>query len=117
MDIWSKVDSFLSHAGTIIAAVSLLAGLVNHKIRAMKASGEPVPEMILQFAALLNVAAINLDKTADLMKQAKSQKLSGASNTQVLAAVVAEVQQMVDSPEAPKTEEAPKASANDPKAS
>ena len=99
MDIWSKVDQFLSHAGTIIAVVSLVAGVVNHKIRAMKASGEAVPELFLQLAALLNVAAVNLDKTADLMKQAKSQKLSGASNAQVLASVVSQVQEALPAEE------------------
>ena len=66
MDIWSKVDQFLSHAGTIIAVVSLVAGVVNHKIRAIKSAGGQVPELFLQLAALLNVAAVNLDKTADL---------------------------------------------------
>ena len=99
MDIWSKVEQFLSHAGTIIAVVSLVAGVVNHKIRAIKSAGGQVPELFLQLAALLNVAAVNLDKTADLMKQAKTQKLSGASNAQVLASVVAQIQEAVPSEE------------------
>jgi len=65
------LTTLLATATTVIPLASAIASAVNHAIREKRAAGETVPAWALNVAAALNVLAVNLDKTAQLVKLAK----------------------------------------------
>lgn len=65
------LDNVLTLAGALIPVFSALASFVNHLVRTKQAAGEPVPSMLLGAGAILNVAAVNVDKAVQLTKAMK----------------------------------------------
>lgn len=96
MDFWQKLDLVLNHAGTIVALVSAIVGVVNHRIRKAQADGKDMSPVVLQIAAVANVAAVNIDKTMQLLQLAKDKKLAGAKPVEIAAAVTSEVVEMIE---------------------
>ena len=104
MQLSDQLDNILDIVGVVVPVASLLAGRLNQQIRDAKEAGDPVPSWMFQAVSVLNVLAVNLDKANQLAKNAKAQKLSGASDKAVMMNIVAEVAK-----EEEKKEEAPKA--------
>ena len=96
MDFWQKLDIFLNHAGTIVALVSAIVGVVNHRIRKAQENGQELSPAVLHAAAIANVAAVNIDKTMQLLKLAKDKKLAGAKSAEIAAVVTSEVIEMIE---------------------
>lgn len=63
-----RIDHWLALAGALIPAASALAGHLNQKIRDLKDAGEEVPEGLLKAAQIVNIIAINLDKSKQIAK-------------------------------------------------
>ena len=62
----------LDKAGVVVMALSALASVLNHIIRAKQTAGESVAGWLLQVNAVLNVGALNLDKAVQQFKAAKA---------------------------------------------
>lgn len=63
-----RIDHWLALAGALIPAASALAGHLNQKIRDAKDAGEEVSEGLLKFAQIVNLVAVNLDKSKQIGK-------------------------------------------------
>ena len=108
MQLSDQLDNILDIVGVVVPVASLLAGRLNQQIRDAKEAGDPVPSWMFQAVSVLNVLAVNLDKANQLAKNAKAQKLSGASDKAVMMNLVAQVAKEEEKHEE-KKEEAPKA--------
>jgi len=63
-----KIDHLVGLVGTMVTLASFLAGSLNSKIRSTMDTEGEVPPPFLWAALVLNYAAINLDKAAQMHK-------------------------------------------------
>jgi len=66
-----SLDNLIGIAGLVIPAASALVSGINQAIRQNQEKDLPTPAWLLRAAAVLNVCALNLDKTLQLVKLAK----------------------------------------------
>lgn len=64
----AHIDHWLALAGALVPMCSMIAGTLNQKIRDMKEAGETVPEGLLRAAQIVNLVAVNLDKSKQITK-------------------------------------------------
>lgn len=62
----ATIDHILVIVGALVPLLSAIAGFLNSRVRSSQAAGEPVSAGALRAIALLNVAAVNLDKAQQL---------------------------------------------------
>jgi hypothetical protein len=99
-----RVDHWLALAGALVPMCSMLAGKLNQQIRDAQAAGEEVSEGLLRAAQIVNIVAVNLDKSKQIAKmvadmRAAKKALAGAPATPAAPAA----------PPAPAPSEPPKA--------
>jgi hypothetical protein len=63
-----RIDHWLAIAGALVPMCSMLAGRLNQQIRDAKDAGEEVSEGMLKFAQIVNLVAVNLDKSKQIGK-------------------------------------------------
>ena len=63
-----RIDHWLALAGALVPMCSMLAGRLNQQIRDAKEAGEEVSEGLLKAAQIVNVVAVNLDKSKQIGK-------------------------------------------------
>jgi len=66
-----KMNSILLILGAVIPLLSAIASLLNSSIRKTAAAGKEPSKVLLAFASILNVLAINLDKGVQLARMAQ----------------------------------------------
>lgn len=64
----AKIDHFFTIVGLVMSASSTAASVLNAKVRATLDAGDDVPRPFLYLALILNYAAFNIDKAAQLHK-------------------------------------------------
>ena len=70
----STLDHLLTILGALVPLASAIAAFLNHKVRAAQSDGQGVSPALLKAAALVNVAAVNIDKANQLSSLAKKPK-------------------------------------------
>ena len=63
-----RIDHWLAIAGALVPMCSVLAGKLNQQIRDAQAEGEEVSAGVLKFAQIVNLIAVNLDKSKQIAK-------------------------------------------------
>jgi hypothetical protein len=63
-----RIDHWLALAGALVPMCSMLAGKLNQQIRDAQAAGEEVSEGLLRAAQIVNLIAVNLDKSKQIAK-------------------------------------------------
>jgi hypothetical protein len=63
-----RIDHWLALAGALVPMCSMLAGKLNQQIRDAQAAGEEVSEGLLKAAQIVNLIAVNLDKSKQIAK-------------------------------------------------
>lgn len=63
-----RIDHWLAIAGALVPMCSMLAGRLNQQIRDAQAAGEEVSEGLLKAAQIVNLVAVNLDKSKQIGK-------------------------------------------------
>jgi len=63
-----RIDHWLALVGALMPMFSMLAGRLNQQIRDAKDAGEEVSESLLKFARIVNLVAVNLDKSKQIAK-------------------------------------------------
>ena len=63
-----RIDHWLALAGALVPMCSMLAGRLNQQIRDSQAAGEEVSEGLLKAAQIVNLIAVNLDKSKQIGK-------------------------------------------------
>jgi len=69
------LDRWFTILGIILTSASTAASILNAKIRAVLDAGDEVPMPFLGLALVLNYAAFNIDKAAQLHKLIKGEKV------------------------------------------
>ncbi len=62
--------------GAVVPTFSLLASLINAYVRAAKAREEKVPTWMLAVASVVNVGALNPDKSVEAVKAMKAPEVA-----------------------------------------
>jgi hypothetical protein len=66
----------LTVLGAVVPTFSLLASLINAYVRAAKAREEKVPTWMLAVASVVNVGALNPDKSVEAVKAMKAPEVA-----------------------------------------
>lgn len=67
----NTLDHLLTILGALVPLFSAIAAFLNSKVRAAQSEGQGVSPALLKAAALVNVAAVNIDKANQLSSLAK----------------------------------------------
>lgn len=70
-----EIDQWISLLGTLVPVASMVAGILNQKIRTQGAQNP----LMLNAVAILNLFAVNFDKAMQLMAMAKEMRASMAT--------------------------------------
>lgn len=98
-----RIDHWLAIAGALVPMCSMLAGRLNQQIRDAQAAGEEVSEGLLKAAQIVNLVAVNLDKSKQIGKMISD--IRNAKKALAAAPVVAAPAAPAATPEAaPKKE-------------
>ena len=66
-----EIDQWISLLGTLVPAASMIAGLLNQRIRDAQLAGTALNPLMLSIVSALNIFAVNFDKAMQLAKLAK----------------------------------------------
>lgn len=71
-------DSVISIVGAVVPVLSAVASFVNHVVRVQVEAGKAPHALLLALGGLLNVGALNVDKSIQFVKMARSFGAFGA---------------------------------------
>lgn len=74
-----QLDQWISLFGALVPAASMVAGILNQRIRDSQSAGSALNPLMLNVVGLLNVFAVNFDKAMQLMRMAKEMRESMAA--------------------------------------
>lgn len=106
-----RIDHWLALAGALVPMCSMLAARLNQQIRDAQAAGEEVSEGMLKLAQIVNVVAVNLDKSKQIGKMIAEMRMAKKA---LGAKPVARTAPAVPSPENPGPIVPPAPPANEP---
>ena len=84
-----RIDHWLAIAGALVPMCSMLAGKLNQQIRDAQAAGEEVSEGLLRAAQIVNLVAVNLDKSKQIAKMVADMRVAKKALTGAPAAPAA----------------------------
>lgn len=75
----TQLDHLLAILGALVPLASAIAGYLNAKVRSAQSEGAAVSPALLKAAAVVNLAAVNIDKANQLSSLAKPAKTAPAA--------------------------------------